>query len=86
MTNIFTIVNKKRQNILFSATITDQVDEMPHEYFKNPLEISLVRPGIPLEKIIQLAIPVSNFNTKLNLLIHFLKIKENFRENSDFCQ
>lgn len=73
LTNIFTMMNEKRQNILFSATMTDQIDEMLHEYFKNPMEISLVRPGTPLEKIAQSAIPVINFNTKLNLLIHLLR-------------
>lgn len=76
LTNIFTMMSEKRQNILFSATMTDQIDEMLNEYFKNPLEISLVRPGTPLEKIEQSAIPVINFNTKLNLLIHLLKEKE----------
>lgn len=73
LTNIFTMMSEKRQNILFSATMTEQVDEMLHEYFKNPLEISLARPGTPLEKIKQSAIPVENFNTKLNLLVHLLK-------------
>lgn len=80
LTNIFTMMSEKRQNILFSATMTDQIDEMLHEYFKNPLEISLVRPGTPLEKIAQSAIPVSNFNTKLNLLIHFLKTQEDLEK------
>lgn len=70
--NIFTMMSDKRQNILFSATMTDQIDEMLHEYFKNPQEISLVRPGTPLEKIAQSAIKVENFNTKLNLLSHYL--------------
>lgn len=74
--NIFTMMNEKRQNILFSATMTDQIDEMLNEYFKNPLEISLVRPGTPLEKIDQSAVLISNFNTKLNYLSHLLKKDE----------
>lgn len=76
LTNIFTMMSEKRQNILFSATMTEQIDEMLNEYFKNPLEISLVRPGTPLEKIKQSAIPTPNFNTKLNLLAHLLKNDE----------
>ena len=72
LTNIFTMMSEKRQNILFSATMTDAVDEMLTEYFKNPLEISLARSGTPLEKIAQSAIAVVNFNTKLNLLCHLL--------------
>lgn len=80
LTHIFTMMSSKRQNILFSATMTDQVDEMLTEYFKNPLEISLARSGTPLEKIAQSAIPVANFNTKLNLLIHFLKSENDFEK------
>ncbi|MBP7173193.1 MAG: DEAD/DEAH box helicase [Cloacibacterium sp.] len=72
LTNIFTMMSEKRQNILFSATMTDAIDEMLNEYFKNPLEISLARSGTPLEKIAQSAFPVANFNTKLNLLCHLL--------------
>lgn len=80
LTHIFTMMSSKRQNILFSATMTDQVDAMLIEYFKNPLEISLARSGTPLEKIAQSAIPVANFNTKLNLLIHFLKSENDFEK------
>lgn len=72
LTNIFSMMSEKRQNILFSATMTDQVDEMLYEYFKSPQEISLARVGTPVEKIKQSAIPVKNFNTKLNLLVHLL--------------
>lgn len=71
--DIFTMMSDRRQNILFSATMTDQVDDMLTEYFKNPLEISLARSGTPLEKIAQSKIPVRNFNTKLNLLIEHLR-------------
>jgi ATP-dependent RNA helicase RhlE len=73
LTHIFEMMKEKRQNILFSATMTDAVDALLNEYFAGPIEISLARSGTPLEKIAQLAVPVENFNTKLNLLIHLLK-------------
>lgn len=78
--DIFTMMSDRRQNILFSATMTDQVDAMLEEYFKNPQEISLARSGTPLEKIAQKAIPVKNFNTKLNLLVHLLKTESDFEK------
>lgn len=78
--DIFTMMSERRQNVLFSATMTDEVDAMLDEYFKNPQEISLARSGTPLEKIAQSAIPVKNFNTKLNLLIHLLKTDSNFEK------
>lgn len=78
--DIFTMMSEKRQNILFSATMTDEVDAMLDEYFKTPQEISLARSGTPLEKIAQSAIPVQNFNTKLNLLVHLLKTDSDFEK------
>ena len=78
--DIFTMMSEKRQNILFSATMTDEVDAMLDTYFKNPQEISLARSGTPLEKIAQSAFPVKNFNTKLNLLIHLLKTDTDFEK------
>jgi len=80
LSHLFTMMSDKRQNILFSATMTDQVDEMLDEYFKNPVEISLARSGTPLEKITQSAIPVENFNTKLNLIVHQLEQKSLFEK------
>ncbi len=76
LTHIFEMMKEKRQNILFSATMTDAVDEMLDEYFAGPVEISLAKSGTPLEKIIQTGYKVRNFNTKINLLEHLLKTDE----------
>lgn len=78
--DIFTMMSERRQNILFSATMTDEVDAMLDVYFKNPQEISLARSGTPLEKIAQKAFPVKNFNTKLNLLVHLLKTETEYEK------
>ncbi|MCQ9636255.1 DEAD/DEAH box helicase [Chryseobacterium sp. WG23] len=75
LTHIFEMMREKRQNILFSATMTEAVDVMLDEYFANPVEISLAKSGTPLEKIEQTAYKVENFNTKINLLEHLLKTK-----------
>ncbi len=73
LTHIFEMMKPKRQNILFSATMTDALDEMLYEYFASPIEISLAKSGTPLEKIHQAGYKVENFNTKINLLEHLLK-------------
>ncbi len=73
LTHVFEMMKAKRQNILFSATMTEAVDEMLDEYFANPIEISLAKSGTPLEKIQQSAFRVSNFNTKINLLKYLLE-------------
>ena len=73
VTSILTMLKNKRQNILFSATMTDDVDEMLDEYFEFPQEVSLAPSGTPLEKIQQLGYKVPNFLTKVNLIIELLK-------------
>jgi len=73
VTSILTMLKEKRQNILFSATMTDEVDEMLEEYFDFPEEVSLAPSGTPLEQIEQLGYKVPNFLTKVNLILDLLK-------------
>ena len=76
VTSILTMLKSKRQNILFSATMTDEVDDMLDEYFDFPIEVSLAPSGTPLEKITQIGYKVPNFLTKLNLLKELLQSDE----------
>lgn len=85
LTHIFEMMKPKRQNILFSATMTEAVDEMLDEYFANPVEISLAKSGTPLEKIEQVGYKVENFNTKINLLEYLLKTDSDFSKVLIFC-
>lgn len=73
LTHIFEMMKAKRQNVLFSATMTEAVDAMLDEYFANPVEISLAKSGTPLEKIEQTSYRVRNFNTKVNVLQYLLE-------------
>lgn len=72
VTSILSMLKAKRQNILFSATMTDDVDDMLDEYFDFPVEVSLAPSGTPLEKITQIGYKVPNFLTKINLLKELL--------------
>ena len=76
VTAILSMLKNKRQNILFSATMTDEVDAMLDDYFDLPEEITLAASGTPLEKIEQLAYKTPNFLTKINLLKTLLKEDE----------
>jgi ATP-dependent RNA helicase RhlE len=76
VTSILTMLKSKRQNILFSATMTDEVDDMLDEYFDFPAEVSLAPSGTPLEQIRQIGYKVPNFLTKLNLLKELLHSDE----------
>lgn len=73
LTSILSMMKAKRQNILFSATMTEEVDELLDEYFEFPEEVSLAPSGTPLEKIEQHVYHVPNFLTKINLLKYFLE-------------
>lgn len=76
VTSILSMMKQKRQNILFSATMTEDVDEMLDEFFDFPEEVSLAASGTPLEKIQQLGYRVPNFLTKMNVLKRLLEEDE----------
>ncbi len=76
--NIFEILQERRQNIMFSATMTEDVDALITDYFIAPAKISIAVSGTPLDNISQECYEVTNFYTKANLLIHLLKNKEDF--------
>lgn len=73
LTALLAMMKTKRQNILFSATMTDEVDDILNDYFDFPEEVTLAASGTPLEKITQITYNVPNFNTKVNLLRHLLE-------------
>jgi ATP-dependent RNA helicase RhlE len=76
LTAILAMMPKKRQNILFSATMTDEVDAILNDYFDYPEEVTLSASGTPLENIQQVSYNAANFNTKVNLLKHLLEENE----------
>lgn len=78
--NLFDVIPQKRQSILFSATMTSDVDKLIYDYFKNPSKISIAVSGAPLANIDQVSYDVPNFYTKVNLLHHLLKDKETFNK------
>ncbi len=75
---ILDILPEKRQNLMFSATLNEDVEMMIDNYFYKPEYIELISRGTPLEKIIQQAYHVPNFYTKVNLLEHLLQTEKNF--------
>ncbi|WP_417860502.1 DEAD/DEAH box helicase [Winogradskyella sediminis] len=76
--NIFDVLPQRRQNIMFSATMTKDVDDLITDFFINPTKISIAVSGTPLENIKQERYDVPNFYTKVNLLEHLLRDKDTF--------
>src|SRR5690606_9732843 len=65
--NIFELLPTKRQNILFSATMTNYVDELMDDFLINPVKKTISISGTPLQNISQECYAVPNFYTKANL-------------------
>lgn len=66
--SILDLIPPKRQNLMFSATITGDVEALMGSYFTDPVKVEAAPTGTPLENIIQIGYDVSNFYTKVNLL------------------
>lgn len=66
--NILNLLPVRRQNLLFSATITDEVEALIDTYFNDPVRVEAAPTGTPLENILQSGYEVPNFYTKVNLL------------------
>ncbi|HDZ13933.1 MAG TPA: DEAD/DEAH box helicase, partial [Pricia sp.] len=66
--NIFDYIPKKRQNLLFSATMTTYVDDLIDDFLTNAIKKTISVSGTPLENIDQVAYAAPNFYTKANLV------------------
>jgi len=78
--NIFELLPAKRQNILFSATMTTYVDKLINDFLVNPVKKTISLSGTPLDTISQESYAAANFYTKVNLLNHLLKDKEEYNK------
>lgn len=76
----------KRQNLMFSATVTDDVEQLINQWFYHPIRVEVAATGTPLEKIFQTGYMVANFYTKLNLLKHLLQTNESMDKVLVFVQ
>ena len=66
--NILDFLPPRRQNLMFSATITEDVEALMETYFNAPVRVEAAPTGTPLENIEQTGYEVPNFYTKVNLL------------------
>ncbi|MEP1095613.1 MAG: DEAD/DEAH box helicase [Cyclobacteriaceae bacterium] len=80
LTNIFELLPERRQNVMFSATMTEDVDSLIDDYFSQPSKIAIALSGTPLDNIGQTCYSVKNFYTKVNLLNHLVADRETFQK------
>jgi ATP-dependent RNA helicase RhlE len=74
--DLFQLLPERRQNLLFSATLSEEVAKIIDTYFELHQKIEIAKTGTPLEQIMQVGYHVPNFYTKINLLKHLLKKDE----------
>jgi ATP-dependent RNA helicase RhlE len=83
---ILEVVPRKRQNLLFSATMSDLVHKIAGDFLKNPTIIEVGEQATPAQTVTQVLYEVPNFKTKINLLQHLLKNDVDFKRLMIFCK
>ncbi len=73
LNNILDFLPEKRQNLMFSATMPEEVEAIIDLYSDYYSKIETAPSGAPLENIEQYCYELPNFNTKANLLELLLK-------------
>lgn len=76
--NFLEVLPLKRQNLLFSATFNEKVEEMSHEFLDFPERVEVAPSATPANLIEQFYYKVPNFQTKLNLINYLLRDEETF--------
>ena len=70
---LFEIIPHKRQNLLFSATFSEKIEEMAQEFLDHYEKIEVAPSATPAELVDQKVYMVPNYKTKLNLIRHLLE-------------
>ena len=83
---ILEVVPRKRQNLLFSATMSDLVRKIAGDFLAFPTVIEVSEQATPAATVAQSLYFVPNLKTKLNLLQHFFKDDEAFSRVIVFCK
>jgi len=86
LNNILELLPAKRQNLLFSATLPQEVANILDHYFTNPVLIEAAPAGTPVSNITQIGYDVPNFNTKINLLLNLLENNDNLQKALIFTE
>ena len=80
LTRIMDLLPAKRQNLLFSATNSVDIETLISTFFNHPEKIEIAPSGTPLLQIVQKGFFVPNFYTKINFLEYLLKDVKKFNK------
>ncbi|WP_044411651.1 DEAD/DEAH box helicase [Thiomicrospira microaerophila] len=65
------LLPKKRQTLMFSATFSDSIKQLAHQFLNAPKQVSVTPPNSTTELVLQTVIPVDKAR-KTELLIHLV--------------
>lgn len=83
---ILEVIPKKRQNLLFSATMSDKVETLVGNFLLFPTKVEVSLQATPATNVEQKVYLVPNLKSKINLLYHFLLDEETFQKVIVFCK
>lgn len=83
---ILEVVPRKRQNLLFSATMSDLVHKIAGDFLEFPTVVEVSEQATPAETVTQSLYYVPNHKTKINLLKHLLQDTAAFQRCIVFCR
>lgn len=84
--NVLELLPQKRQNLLFSATMMKDIENIISDFFITPQKIEIAAHGTPLEQITQMAYYVPNYYTKVNLLENLILSNNELNKVLVFCE
>src|SRR5690606_15920430 len=83
---ILEVVPRKRQNLLFSATMGELVQKIAGDFLAFPTKVEVTEQATPAQTVTQALFYVPNLKTKINLLQHLLKDSETLYRLIVFCK
>jgi len=75
---IFEIIPSKRQNLLFTATFPEKVENLSKDFLEFPIKVEVTPEVMAASQVEQVAYHVPNLKTKINFVEHLLMDKEEY--------
>ncbi|RKR82683.1 ATP-dependent RNA helicase RhlE [Mucilaginibacter gracilis] len=83
---ILEVVPRKRQNLLFSATMSDKIQTLSANFLEFPTVIEVTPQATPAQTVNQTLYHVPNMKTKINLLRRLLDAPDDIKKLIIFCK
>jgi ATP-dependent RNA helicase RhlE len=83
---ILEVIPRKRQNLLFSATMSELVRKIAGDFLAFPTVIEVTEQATPAQTVTQSLYHVPNVKTKINLLQHLFTDDEAYHRVIVFCK